>query len=98
MKKLILVCCALVLILTICPTVSEARIRREPGGVPGFLVGCCLGLREGTQWNEGSVVHWREWTTLIPVFGIGFSIWNGVECARGVRAHEWVTDNKADWY
>lgn len=98
MKRVCLVTCAAVLILALCPGISEARIQREPGGFPAFLIGCCLGLREGTQWNEGSVLHWREWSTLIPVVGIGFAVWNGVECAQGKRAHEWATDHGADWY
>ena len=98
MKKIAALSCAVLILTSIAPKMSHARIQREPGGFPAFLVGCCLGLREGTQWNEGSVIHWREWTTLLPGVGVVFMIWNGAECARGVRAHEWATDNGANWY
>ena len=98
MKKLVATVCAAVLLLTLCPIVTEAASTREPGGVPAFFIGCCLGLREGTEWNEGADLHWREWCVLIPYAGIVFAIWNGIDCANGITAREWAEAHGAEWY
>ena len=52
----------------------------------------------GTEWNEGADLHWREWGTLIPVAGIFIGIWNGLDCANGMTAHEFAEQNAANWY
>jgi len=98
MKKIILSGCLLAVLLAMCPTVSEAKTKRSPGGAAPFFIGCCWGLREGTEWNEGADLHWREWVRLIPVANIVFAIWDGVECAGGITAHEWAEKNGANWY
>lgn len=98
MKKIVSIVLLLVVLLALCPANSEARTNRDPGGIMPFIVGCCLGLREGTEWNEGADVHWREWCQLIPIVNIVFGIWNGIECAGGITAHEWAEKNGANWY
>jgi hypothetical protein len=83
----------------LCPMDAQALNKeRQPGGVPAFFIGCCFGLREGTQWNEGADLHWREWCVLIPYAGIVFAIWNGIDCAHGMTAHEFAEQNAANWY
>ena len=77
---------------------AEAKVTREPGGLPAFFIGCCWGLREGSEWNEGADMHWREWCRIIPYAGIVFAIWDGVECYGGITAHEWAEKNGANWY
>jgi len=63
---------------------------REKGGLPAFFVGCCFGIREGTEWNEGKELHWREWIPVPVVAGgavgsvlpyIGPLVWLGTEVA-----------------
>ena len=71
---------------------------RDPGGAKAFLVGCCFGLRVGTEWNEGADLHWREWAIIIPYAGFVISIWNGVDCAKGITAHQFAEENGANWY
>jgi len=94
----------MVLVLTLVASVlapmsaQALNTEREPGGVPAFFIGCCFGLREGSEWNEGADLHWREWCTLIPYAGIVFAIWNGVDCANGITAHEFAEQNAANWY
>jgi hypothetical protein len=83
-----------ILAVTALPLVSQAKVDREPGGFMAFLVGCCWGLREGLEWNEGAGMHWREWCQIVP----GFGIWAGIECAGGMTAHEWALKNGANWY
>ena len=68
MKKAVSICCLLALLCTLCPTAVPAQ-EEGRGGIPAFFVGCCLGIREGTEYNEGKDLHWREW---VPVaIGIG---------------------------
>ncbi len=98
MKKLIAVLCVSMLIITAVPLSAIAKENPKPGGVPAFFIGCCFGLREGTMWNEGSDLHWREWIVIIPYAGIVFMIWNGVECYQGMTSHQWAEQNGANWY
>jgi len=100
MKRVVGIVVVLALVASVfAPMTAQAlNTQREPGGVPAFFIGCCLGLREGTEWNEGADLHWREWCTLIPYAGIVFAIWNGVDCANGMTAHEFAEQNAANWY
>lgn len=98
MRKIGVVLCLAVLIFTLCPGTTEAKVQREPGGLPAFFIGCCWGLREGVEWNEGADLHWREWCRIIPYVGVVFAIWDGVECYGGITAHEWAEKNGANWY
>ncbi len=92
----ILVCTLLV--SAFAPVTAQAQTQRTPGGVPAFFIGCCFGLREGTMWNEGADLHWREWCTLIPYAGIVFAIWNGIDCAKGLTATEFQEQYGINWY
>lgn len=65
MKKVVSVCCLVALLCTLCPTAVTAQEGR--GGIVSFLVGCCLGIREGTEYNEGKELHWREWAPLAVI-------------------------------
>lgn len=98
MKKFGLVICAAVLVFSMAAQTATAKTDREPGGLPAFFIGCCWGLREGLEWNEGADLHWREWCRIIPYAGIVFAIWDGVECYNGITAHEWAEKNGANWY
>lgn len=98
MMKFIAGLCVVMVLLTLCPVASQAAANREPGGVVAFFIGCCFGLRVGTEWNEGADLHWREWGVVIPVAGYIIGIWNGIECFQGIGAHEWAEANGANWY
>jgi len=98
MRKIGFVLCVAALLMALCPAQSEAKVDREPGGFPAFFVGCCWGLREGVEWNEGADMHWREWCRIIPYAGIVFAVWDGVECYGGITAHDWAEKNGANWY
>ncbi len=99
MKKIVTFCLLVTLIVGICPSVTDAaHSRREPGGVQAFFIGCCLGLRIGLEWNEGADVHWREWCMLIPGVSAVMAVWSGMDCAKGMTAHQWANQNGANWY
>ena len=98
MKKLGIALCVAMLVFSLVPSVGVAQEDTHRGGLPAFFIGCCWGLREGTMWNEGADMHWREWVRIIPYVGIVFAIWDGVECYQGITAHEWAAANGANWY
>lgn len=100
MKKMIIATIAITFMLSIlAPIPTMARNEnRKPGGIAAFFIGCCFGPRVGTEWNEGADMHWREWAPIIPYVGIIFSIWNGIDCADGMTAHEFAEQNGANWY
>jgi len=98
MKNVVITVLVVAFLCSIAPTKSEAKTTQQPGGLPAFVVGCCWGLREGTEWNEGAAMHWREWVRIVPLVGTVIAIWDGVECAQGIKAHDWAKTNGADWY
>lgn len=98
MRKSIIIGLVAIVILSLCPVQSEASVQRDPGGIPAFLIGCCWGIRVGTEWNDGADLHWREWMRLIPWVNIVIGAWDGIDCYSGIGAKEWATENGANWY
>ena len=107
MRKVIAVVCVVALCCTLVPASAPAApSSREPGGFVSFLVGCCWGLRVGTEFNEGRNLHWREWVpyacAIVPYIGsvaMGvFKIWDGVQCAKGMTTKEFAEKYGANWY
>ena len=98
MKKMLILGTVAAFLMASTVFTSEARVNREPGGIGAFFIGCCWGIREGSEWNEGADMHWREWCRIIPWAGIVFAIWDGVDCYKGIGAHEWAKKNGANWY
>ena len=94
LKKLAVIGAVVVLCLSLSPVSSQAKSDRQAGGMTAFFIGCCWGLREGTEWNEGADMHWREWLSPVP----GINIWNGLDCYKGIGAHDWAKQNGAAWY
>jgi fructose-specific phosphotransferase system IIC component len=58
------------------------------GGIGGFVIGCCFGLRSVSAWNEGKDLHFREWALIIPFVGTVIAIWNGIDGANGVTSKD----------
>ena len=82
MKKLSLVLLAGSMLLAV-PMQVDAQAASGRGGIGGFLVGCCFGVRTAGQFNEGKDLHFRDWGRIIPYVGAVFSIWDGIEGAQG---------------
>ena len=80
MKRMV---CTLLAAASLLGAVSQAAPAPGRGGVVGFFVGCCFGLRNGLAWNEGKDLHFRDWGPIIPFVGIVVSIWNGIETMNG---------------
>jgi hypothetical protein len=100
MKRIIGAVLVLTLVASLMAPMNTMALntKRKPGGVPAFFIGCCFGLRVGTEWNEGADLHWREWSLLIPFVNLFVGVWNGIDCANGMTAHEFAEQNGANWY
>lgn len=85
MKKVLVVLLAIAF-CSAAPIQTEAAAER--GGVIGFFVGCCFGIRNGTAWNEGKDLHFRDWGVIIPFVGWVIAIWNGIDTAGGITSSE----------
>ena len=96
MKKLIIAVCVLALLASVAP--SLAKPVKGRGGVPAFFVGCCWGIREGSEWNEGKDLHWREWCRLVPLINFVIAVWDGYECYQGITSKEFAQQYGTNWY
>jgi len=97
MKRL--VASVLLVVMLLSPVaIQSAKAATEPGGFPAFFFGCCMGMRVGSEWNEGKEVHWREWCVLIPYAGIIFAVWNGIDCYNGMTSKDFAKKYSTNWY
>ncbi len=60
------------------------------GGLMGFIAGCCFGVRSGGAYNAGKEIHWREWVRLVPIAGLVFAIWDGIDGANGMETSDYA--------
>ena len=97
MNKVVAAVC-MALLIGVCALESEAKVNREAGGPAAFIVGCCWGIREGSEWNEGADMHWREWMRIVPFVNLVIGVWDGIECYQGMTAHQWANRYGANWY
>jgi len=96
MKKVI--ACLLIGIFLACSAGTSVAAAKERGGVLGFFIGCCFGIRSGVAYNEGKDLHFREWGLVIPIAGFVISIWNGLDCSKGITSKELATQYGATYY
>jgi len=78
------------------PAVTEAQQTR--GGIGGFLVGCCFGVRTAGEFNSGKELHFREWARLIPYVNLVFVVWDGIDGAQGVTTYSLQQTYGAQFY
>lgn len=95
MKKLMSIALAGLLALA---ALAPAATARETGGIPGFLVGCCFGIRSAAAYNEGKNLHWREWALLIPFANIVVEIMNGVDGMNGSTSADLAEQYGSQYY
>lgn len=88
----------LMLLLAAAPAAEAAAKGKGRGGFMGFIAGCCFGVRAGSAYNDGKELHFREWCTIIPYVGIIFSIWNGIDCAKGTTTADLARQYGASYY
>ncbi|HMP76665.1 MAG TPA: hypothetical protein PKE12_10255 [Kiritimatiellia bacterium] len=68
------------------------------GGLMGFIAGCCFGIRSGGAYNSGKEIHWREWVRLVPIAGLVFAIWDGIDGANGMTTSDYAKKYGAIFY
>lgn len=68
------------------------------GGVPGFLVGCCFGIRSAGAFNEGKDLHWREWILIIPLANFYGMIVNGIDGMNGMTTSDLANQYGSNYY
>ncbi len=99
MRKSVIVLLALTLVMcSWASTGTAAEVAPGRGGIGGFFVGCCLGVRTGALWNEGKDLHWREYVRFVPYVNYVFGIWDGIECAQGITTEELQSRYGANFY
>ncbi len=77
---------------------TASAVNESRGGLMGFIAGCCFGVRAGGEYNEGKEVHWREWVRLVPVVGLFFSLWNGIDGANGMSTADYAKKYGSTFY
>ncbi len=87
MKKCSLVLLAVVALLYF-PIQTQAQEVTNSGGVAGFFVGCCFGIRTAGQWNEGKDLHFRDWGRMIPFVSLVIAVWDGIDGAQGITTSD----------
>lgn len=94
MKKILIASILVGLLFNVAPVVEA----REPGGVGGFFVGCCFGVRTAGQWNEGKDLHFRDWGRLVPVVNIVLAVWDGVQGMEGITTAELAAQYGSNYF
>lgn len=97
-RKFIIALCAVAFGLGSLNFGSNAQAAEGRGGIGGFAIGCCFGLRTVADWNEGKDLHWREWGRIIPYVGLVFAVWDGIDGSNGVTNAELDTRYPGNFY
>ena len=96
MKKL--VASLLVVLVALAAFAPAAVAGGGEGGIMGFFVGCCFGIRSGAAFNDGKDLHWREWALIIPIAGIVVAIINGIDGMNGLTTKDMAAQYGANFY
>ena len=70
----------------------------ESGGIEGFLIGCCFGIRSGAAHNDGKDLHWREWIRIIPLASIVGAVFDAVDGMNGTSSKDLANQYGANYY
>lgn len=96
-KTMAVVLASLMLALAAAPAANAAKQKNE-GGLAGFLIGCCFGIRSAAAYNDGKDLHWREWIRLIPIANWVGCIYDGVDGMNGVDTKGLADRYGANYY
>lgn len=96
-KTMAVVLASLMLALAVAPAANAAKGKNE-GGLAGFVIGCCFGVRSAAAYNDGKDLHWREWITIIPIAGLFGSIYDAVDGMNGVDTKDLAERYGANYY
>jgi hypothetical protein len=71
---------------------------RAPGGIEGFLIGCCFGIRSSGAHNDGKDLHWREWIRIIPFANIVGAVFDMVDGMNGMTTKDLANQYGSNYY
>jgi len=95
MKKVLVAGIVAVMLMGSMP---QAEAQQRSGGIGGFLVGCCFGIRTAGQFNAGKDLHFRDWGRLIPIVNIGLAVWDGIQGFEGVTTADLSRNYGSQFY
>lgn len=70
----------------------------DSGGIEGFLIGCCFGVRSAAAHNDGKDLHWREWIRIIPLANIVGAVFDAVDGMNGTTTSQLADQYGANYY
>ena len=68
------------------------------GGIEGFIIGCCFGIRSAAAHNDGKDLHWREWIRLIPLADIVGMVFDAVDGMNGMTTSRLASQYGSNYY
>ena len=87
-------------VLMACFSFAPAAVAADSnsGGVEGFLIGCCFGIRSAAAHNDGKNLHWREWIRIIPFANIVGMVFDAVDGMNGLSSKDFANQYGANYY
>ena len=77
---------------------APAGVAAQGGGIEGFLIGCCFGIRTAAAHNDGKGLHWREWIRLIPLADIVGMVFDAVDGMNGMTTKDLANQYGSNYY
>ena len=95
--KIVAIC---LVVLMACFSFAPAAVAagRPTGGIEGFLIGCCFGVRSAAAHNDGKDLHWREWIRIIPFASIIGAVFDAVDGMNGMTTANLAEQYGANYY
>lgn len=87
-------------VLMVCFSFAPAAVAadRAVGGIEGFLIGCCFGIRSAAAHNDGKDLHWREWIRIIPIASIVGAVFDAVDGMNGMTTANLAAQYGSNYY
>lgn len=77
---------------------ASMAAERASGGIEGFLIGCCFGIRSGAAHNDGKDLHWREWIRIIPLANLVGMVFDAVDGMNGLTTKDFANQYGSNYY
>ena len=77
---------------------AAVAANRDSGGIEGFLIGCCFGVRSAAAHNDGKDLHWREWIRVIPLANIVGAVFDLVDGMNGTTTADLASEYGSNYY
>ena len=88
----------LVVLMAFFAFVPAGMAAQNSGGIEGFLIGCCFGVRSSAAHNDGKDLHWREWIRIIPLANIVGLVFDAVDGMNGMTTKDLANQYGSNYY